>query len=378
MSVVLRAVLVCGPAVLAAQPAAFVYRLGRDTVAIEQYTRTSTELTGDVVQRSGPAVQRFRYTVRLGKDGRPTAATIVRQQPDGTPVTAGLRETRITITRDSAIRELVYADSTPRRAFAASGATLVPPVYAYGITEILAALRLRKVAVDSLPAVAATGGLAFAGLATLPGDSARLRGGAYAMLVTFDAKGQLQSIDGSGTTNKVRATRQPGGIDLNAIARAMTPTGVLSARETARAGFGAGGMVLIDYGRPAVRERTVWAGTLVPFDSVWRAGANDATHLFTTRPLTIGTLTLAPGQYTLWVQHTRSATYLIVNAQTGQWGTQYDASKDVGRVAMTLTALPQPVELLQYRLTAQGPTRGVLELAWGPSVASVPFTVGTR
>jgi hypothetical protein len=49
-------------------------------------------------------------------------------------------------------------------------------------------------------------------------------------------------------------------------------------------------MVVVDYGRPQVRERTVWGGTLVPFDSVWRAGANDATHLFTTRPLTLGSV----------------------------------------------------------------------------------------
>jgi hypothetical protein len=135
-------------------------------------------------------------------------------------------------------------------------------------------------------------------------------------------------------------------------------------------------MVIVDYGRPHVRERSVWGGVLVPFDSVWRAGANDATHLFTTRVLTLGTMTLAPGMYTLWVQHTRQGTFLIVNRQTGQWGTQYDASQDVGRVEMQSAAAPGFVEELTITLRATGPARGALELAWGDRVMSVPFGVG--
>jgi hypothetical protein len=378
VTTLLRAALLIAPAALAAQPAAFVYRLGRDTVAIEQYTRTPRELTGDVVQRSGAALQRFRYQVTLGRDGRPTAASIVRQQPDGSPITAGLRETRFTMTKDSVIREAVFADSTQRRAFAAKGAMIVAPTYAYGMTELLHAMRAKKTAVDSLPALGPAGALAVTGLRAMPGDSLQLRGGAYAMVLTFDTQSRLQTVDGAYTTNKLRASRIAGDLDLNAVARAMTPTGVLSTRETARAGFGAGGMVLVDYGRPSVRERSVWGGTLVPFDSVWRTGANDATHLFTTRTLTFGTVTVPAGQYTLWVKHTRTGTMLHINSQTGQWGTQYDASKDVGTVAMQLAPTASHVEVMQLSVKAQGPSRGSIEIAWGPSVASVPFTVGAR
>ena len=58
----------------------------------------------------------------------------------------------------------------------------------------------------------------------------------------------------------------------------MKPTGVLSPRAAAYAGFNRG-PIFISYGRPAVRERTVWGGTLIPFDTIWRTGANEATHL---------------------------------------------------------------------------------------------------
>jgi hypothetical protein len=137
-------------------------------------------------------------------------------------------------------------------------------------------------------------------------------------------------------------------------------------------------MIVVDYGRPSVRDRSVWGGTLVPFDSVWRAGANDATHLFTTRTLTMGSLTLAPGMYSLWVQHTRTGTFLIVNKQTGQWGTQYDAAQDLGKVALTMAPTPSHVEEFTIAVKALGATRGALELSWGSQMASAPFTVGAR
>jgi hypothetical protein len=108
---------------------------------------------------------------------------------------------------------------------------------------------------------------------------------------------------------------------------------------------------------------------------VWRAGANDATHLFTTRTLTLGTITLPPGMYTLWVQHTRSGTFLVVNRQTGQWGTQYDPAQDVGRVPMQMSPAPGHVEEFTVTVRALGPARGALEMAWGASVASVQFGV---
>jgi hypothetical protein len=146
----------------------------------------------------------------------------------------------------------------------------------------------------------------------------------------------------------------------------------------ARGAFGAGGIVLVDYGRPLVRERTVWGGALVPYDSVWRAGANDATHLFTTRTLTFGSVTVPPGSYTLWIQHTRNGTFLIVNRQTGQWGTQYDPAQDLGRIPMQMTSAPAHVEELAIVVRTLGANRGAIELAWGPSVLTATFTTSAR
>lgn len=365
------------PGTAIAQNAVIVYRLGKDTVAIEQYTRSASAMSGEMVQRSGAAVARFSYSVTLGKDGRPTAATITRMQADGTPQPGAPKEVRFAFGADSVVREAIFADSAQRRSFPVSRAWVNFPVYIYGPTELLAATR-KSNAGDSLPALGQAGGMGFTGITALGGDSLRLRGGAYAMVLRYDGGNRLQSVDGRLTTNKVVGERSTGRVDIAALARTMKPTGVLSSREDVRAAFGPGGMVVVDYGRPQVRERTVWGGTLVPFDSVWRAGANDATHLFTTRPLTLGSVNLTPGMYTLWVQHTRQGTFLIVNKQTGQWGTQYDASQDLGRVEMQSAAAPSHVEEMTMAVKALGPTRGSIELAWGDRIMTVPFTVGTR
>ena len=368
--------LLAAAAPVAAQSASLVYTLGKDTVAIEQWTRTATTLDGEMVQRNGAVVARIRYRFALGRDGRLTSASLARLQADGTPFPNAASETRFTFGADSAVREVVFADSTPRRAFAARNAMASLPTFVYGPFELLAALRRRGSAVDSVPTVGTGGAPNFLGLKSQGGDTSRLVGAVpYQMLLRFDARDRLLSVDGSFTTNKVLATRGNGGLDIATIAQAMRPTGVLSVRETVRAAFGPGGMVLVDYGRPHVRERTVWGGTLVPIDSVWRFGANDATHLFTTRPLTLGSVALAPGMYTLWLQQTRTGTFLIVNRQTGQWGTQYDAAQDIGRVEVQMAATPAHVEEFTIMLRALAPARGVLDLAWGDRAGTVPFAV---
>lgn len=361
--------------VLDAQQASLTYRLGRDTVAIEQWTRTATSLDGESVNRTGAEVRLTRYSIAFGQDGRPTRVSFKRFSQAGLPLTTEAQEYRFSISADSIVRETVLAGGVQRRAFAAKGAVVNFPNFVYGPTELLAARR-RTGGADSLPAInPIANDLGFTGLAAVPGGGStyRLMGTGFPMLLTFDAHDQLQAVDGMSTTSKSVATRGPGGLDIAAIARDMKPMGALSARADARASFFRGGMVVVDYGRPHVRERSVWGGTLIPLDTVWRAGANEATHLFTTHAITFGRTTLAAGSYTLWVQHAASGTFLIINRQVGQWGTRYEALHDVARVPMTMRTLPEHVEEFTITVQALDSARGRLELAWADKAASVQF-----
>ena len=135
-----------------------------------------------------------------------------------------------------------------------------------------------------------------------------------------------------------------------------------------------GGHVSITYGRPSVKGRTIF-GKLEPYGKVWRAGADEATTLVTDRTLVFGDLSVPPGEYTLfvWIDD-KGPWQLIVNKETGQWGTAYKASEDLGRAEMTTETLPELVEQLTWSIddTADG---GVLHLAWERTRASIPFRV---
>ncbi|MGD0894334.1 MAG: DUF2911 domain-containing protein [Terracidiphilus sp.] len=138
-----------------------------------------------------------------------------------------------------------------------------------------------------------------------------------------------------------------------------------------------GKAITITYSSPRVNGR---AGKLFTKDGqighdptypVWRAGANAATKLHTEGDLTIGTLAVPKGDYTLYVDISNPDKWvLVVNTQTGQWGTVYDKTKDLGRVPMTMTKPAETIENLKYSLSG-----GKLTLAWENHIASVPYTV---
>lgn len=357
---------------LQAQERLLVYRLGADTVALEQYTRSATRLTGEMVTRSGASVTRTAYQLQLA-GGRVTAAVVRRMQADGSPLPNAPVEYRLAFGADSVRSTMVWKDSTSSRTVAARNAFPALPVFVYAPFEVLNAAGpgLR----DSVPAVGLAGNaLGFLGLERLGGDTLRLRGAPYPMRLRFGGDGDLLLVDGSLTTNKAVATPAAGRVDLAAMAQAMRPTGVLSPRMAAQATIGQG-PIMISYGSPAVRGRTVWGGTLVPYDSIWRAGANEATHLATSKTLQLGGMTLPPGVYSLWIQHTRTGTWLIVNRQVGQWGTIYDPANDIGRVAMELSPAPEFAEDLRVAIRPLPQGRGVIEFTWGDRTASAGFAV---
>ena len=370
-SLLVAAAALSSAARLSAQDAAIVYRLGHDTVAVEQVTRSATKFAGETVVRSGPAVTRTQYDITLA-GGKPAAMVIRRRQADGSPIPANPLEYRFTFRPDSVRRDVVWKDSTQTQSFAAANAFVVLPVYSYAPFELIYA---RGAGRDSVPAVNLGGNAISAiGLQKVGGDTLRMRGGAYQMLIRFDRDGRLQWTDGVLTTNKAIGTRVPGTVDIAKLASSLKPTGVLSPRASAYAGFNRG-PIFISYGRPAVRERSVWGGVLIPFDSIWRTGANEATHLATSKTMILGDMTLAPGLYTLWTQHTRNGTYLIVNRQVGQWGTDYTPAQDIGRVKMEMAKTPEHVEDFTITIRATGANRGSIDFAWGDSVATAAFTI---
>lgn len=133
-----------------------------------------------------------------------------------------------------------------------------------------------------------------------------------------------------------------------------------SPRDTAL-GIIAGDTVLVDYGRPSRRGRQIFGG-LVPFGQVWRTGANSATTLVLGGSTDLGGTPLAAGTYTLYSLPTPEGWTLIVNGQTGQWGTEYAEGRDVTRIPMTVSRI-EPVDTFRIEVVG-GESEGRLTFAW--------------
>jgi hypothetical protein len=152
-------------------------------------------------------------------------------------------------------------------------------------------------------------------------------------------------------------------------AAAATDKKPLSPPATTSATIG-GAKVTIDYSAPSKRDRAIMGG-LVPYGKVWRTGANNATTLTTSADITIGGLLVPAGKYTLYTIPDEKGWLLIVNKQTGQWGTEYDAAQDLGRVAMTVAPVKSTVEMLAVTLHDDKHGKGRLTITWENVEATV-------
>jgi hypothetical protein len=134
--------------------------------------------------------------------------------------------------------------------------------------------------------------------------------------------------------------------------------------------------VSLDYGRPAVRGRKVW-GALVPWDSVWRAGANENTVIAFTTPVTVGGTTLPAGRYGLHMIPTAAAWTIILSRQANAWGSfTYQQSEDAVRVSTT----PRPAEMterLVYTLDDVTDSTVTATLRWEKLAVPLPISVNT-
>jgi hypothetical protein len=134
-----------------------------------------------------------------------------------------------------------------------------------------------------------------------------------------------------------------------------------------------GKKVTIDYSRPSMKGRKI-VGELVPYGKVWRTGANEATTLTTEADLNIGGTDVPAGKYTLYTLPSEGTWKLIINKQTGQWGTVYDESQDLARVDLKKSSLKEPVEQFTISFRTKNNTSADLVLQWETTELSVAVT----
>ncbi len=356
----------------------FVLRLGRDTTSVERYHRTATRLEIEQVDRAGRVLQRH-FTYDLSDGAVMHVALVVTAPGNPTPVqvideTFGPDSARIRL-QESGAPPRIFAAAVPHDAVVASYNCPWAPYEA-------AIARLVQGTADSLRAplhVLGSGGTTWLSLHRLGRDSVDLLNHHQDHFhVRVDAIGHVLGalpISGPGKFSVSRVAD----VDVAAYAAAYAAReqagqglGVLSPRDTVRASVGEASL-WIDYSRPGKRGRAIF-GSVVPYGEIWRTGANAATQFRTDRSLDFGGTVVPAGFYSLWTLPAASGWTLIVNGETGQWGTAHSPSKDLYTIPMKLSALPRVVERFAIGIEA-GPRGGVLNLDWDTTRASAAFTV---
>ncbi|HEX6939864.1 MAG TPA: DUF2911 domain-containing protein [Longimicrobiales bacterium] len=337
--------------------AAFVTRLGDDTVAVERITHTPGRLRAEVVLRV-PRTSLRVYDVRFDSAGKPTAMTVETYDPN-----AGL---------DS--------EPTEREEVALSEGSGIPFIdYIHWPFELMVA-RAHAAASDTLrlELVTRRRPLPFVLARVGPGRFTATHPSRGTMEIETDDAGRMITLDASKTTRALRVERRPT-VDVGALARAFAARdargeamGQLSGRGESTT-IVAGAEIELDWGRPLKRGREIF-GALVPWGRVWRTGANEATHFSTSRDLLVGDAVIPAGTYTLFTIPRPDRWTLMVNKRTQINGQSYDPEEDLVRLEMQTRTLDEVVEpfTILVEETADG---GVLRMRWDRTEAYLPFRV---
>jgi hypothetical protein len=369
----------------------YLARLGNDTVSIERVTRRGDDIMSDEVDRF-PRVRRRHTVMHLAPDG-----TIQHLQMDivtpSEPTNERERHVVADVSKDTVRITKHDSTGTKKYAFATGGSLTMPHLpQMYSLTDLYFATALRRTKApgdsvvlrqyyidrefDRFPLHSGVVRLVAPGKADIHHDWLAGYGD-----VTFDSLHHMLTYSGARSTYKVdvqRLTTQP---DIESIAQRFAATETagggakrLSVRDTTHTTIGAATFTL-DYGRPLARGR-VLLGDVLPFDEVWRTGANEATELAISAPVTIAGLRMPVGTYTLWtLPHKDGRAELIVNKQFGQWGTEYNQKLDLGRAPLKVETTTAPVEKFTLSIVPAGAHNGTLVLEWGTFRWSAPITV---
>lgn len=356
----------------------YVTRLGRDTIAVESFVRTKDRIEGTRVSRS-PETTSIHYVASLDEGGRVTR--FAAELHAGGQASAAPRWTSVS---EFGPQEVVttFTGAEGVRTIRQRPAGAVIPLLTNSFALYEQGVRLaRRIGGQQVMMEIMYPGQALLGMTSIRAlghDSVAIGSfhGADAF-ATVDRDGRLMAYDATATVVKVQATRVAH-LDVATLERQFLAAdsggrgiGPISLRDTIRAVLNEARLT-VDYGRPAKRGRLIFGG-LVPYDQVWRTGANAATQFFVDREVLVGDVRLRPGAYSLWTIPTPQGATLIVNSESGQWGTDYHAGNDLAKIPLKVATLDHEVERFTIGFTPVSATATELHFQWDMSDWSVPI-----
>jgi hypothetical protein len=133
--------------------------------------------------------------------------------------------------------------------------------------------------------------------------------------------------------------------------------------------------ISLSYCRPGVRGRAIWGG-LVPYDEIWRTGANEATTITFSDAVSVAGMAVPAGTYAVFTIPGKEAWTVILSRDTTSWGSNdYKPADDVVRIKVTPRPAAAAVEWMTFRFDALGTDTAELVLAWERLELAVPIKV---
>lgn len=360
----------------------FLTMLGRDTISVESISREGNTFTSDEVDRF-PEVRVRHTVVDLDEHGSIQHLEMNIHTPSEPP---GQRERKVVADIKNNKIHLSKTDSTGtvNRDFVSDGSIVVAHVpQMYGLYELYFTAAFKQASAtkpahvipvqmrqfyidrefDRFPLGHVTVTPRENGKSEITHDWLAGTGEA-----AMDSAGNLLSYSGARTTYDVHVQRLTTVPDVKSIASRFEEkengkAKSLSVRDSVSSQIG-NSVFTLEYGRPLMRGRTILGG-LVPYDRVWRTGANAATQFTTTSAIKLGGLLVPAGSYTLFTLPHVSGVDLIVNKQTGEWGTEYNGSLNLGTARLISEAATTPVEEFTITIKPTDSRHGTLVLEWG-------------
>jgi hypothetical protein len=359
---------------------AFVIRLGKDTIAVERFTRSGSAYNVEQVLRA-PATS-WRHThLELTPAEEVGVIFLMHHAIGAAPDAPLLASTKLTSrTSDSADVETREGPTvSTRRVRVRRG--LIPTLPQSFLAYDLAAARLLRLGVDSVTVtlLSPAGDTTPVVVRRISPDSMTFRLPFLTYGARVDSAGRILKLAQPLGTSVERVPD----VDVNRLAKAWAAEDAsgkgMGPLSPADSGFIeiAGARVGVRYSRPRARGRPVF-GQLVPYDVVWRTGAGNAVLFETDRDILVGGTAVPAGRYTLFTIMSQTGATLIINRETERngnpiSGTEHDPRHDLGRVAMVLREVDPPVDQFTIALVPAGAALGELRITWDRRQMSVPI-----
>jgi hypothetical protein len=133
-------------------------------------------------------------------------------------------------------------------------------------------------------------------------------------------------------------------------------------------------VVRVTYSRPYKKDRVVFGG-IVPFDKVWRAGANEAPEIKVYKDIIIRGKTLKAGSYALFTIPGKDSWTVIFSSDLDRWGAySYNEAHDVLHVTASVKSADAEIEQFSIQFSDGGEGKGTMQFAWDTTIAEVGFS----